>query len=111
VIDAAEIIPFQRAPLEAKTGCTVRKNSSLTDHAARSDGKDRRSPVVFTGLLSGTDLAAVRNKRTEGAAENAKKAGQQKACTASGYIAVTHGRSRQNEITQPAASAARADLR
>jgi hypothetical protein len=30
MIDSAEIIPFQRAPLEAKTGCTVRKNSSLS---------------------------------------------------------------------------------
>jgi hypothetical protein len=30
----AKIIPFQRALLEAKSGCSVRKNSSLPDHAA-----------------------------------------------------------------------------
>jgi hypothetical protein len=34
MFDAAEISPFQRAPLEAKTGCSERKNSSLRDHAA-----------------------------------------------------------------------------
>jgi hypothetical protein len=34
MIDVVEIIPFQRARLEAKTGWTVRKNSSLADHPA-----------------------------------------------------------------------------
>jgi hypothetical protein len=34
MIAAVKIIPFQRARLEAKTGWTVRKNSSLTDHPA-----------------------------------------------------------------------------
>jgi hypothetical protein len=34
MIDSAEIIPFQRAPIEANTGCSVRKNSSLPDHPA-----------------------------------------------------------------------------
>jgi hypothetical protein len=29
-----EIIPFQRALLEEKSGCSERKNSSLPDHAA-----------------------------------------------------------------------------
>jgi hypothetical protein len=34
MIGDAEIIPFQRALLEAKTGCSVRKNRSLPDFFA-----------------------------------------------------------------------------
>src|SRR5260370_41240141 len=46
-----------------------------------------------------------------GSRRNAKKAGGQKAGEASGRAAaVTCGRSRQSEITQPAASAAGAEL-
>jgi hypothetical protein len=46
MIDAVEISPFQRARLEAKTGYSVRKNSSLAGHPARSDGTGGRYRVI-----------------------------------------------------------------
>jgi hypothetical protein len=67
MIDAVEIIPFQRARLEAKSGWTVRKNSSLCDHSARSGGRDRRQRLVSSGFSDGTGFAVPSDNQNWGA--------------------------------------------